>query len=153
MFDLETDPFTQFPWSWGWVDTNQMAHVLIVAEGRKPQSVSLPDGRIVITVPDKDVAWQVFADAMCNSECPIYHWTGFDAGVLRATAPWEVRERLEVRMHDLHRSFKQCVKFPVEGNSLKVVARYLKFEWAEYDAWDAARSHPSRADTRSRRPA
>jgi predicted RecB family nuclease len=89
-------------------------------------------------VPDKDAAWQVFAEALSDSNCPIYHWTGFDASVMRGTAPADVRQQLEGRMHDLHRSFKQSVKFPVDGNSLKVVARYLKFDWAEYDAWDAA---------------
>ena len=138
MFDLETDPYTQLPWSWGWVDTRNVPHVLIVAEGQRPQIVSLPDGRQITVVRDKDVAWEVFAEAVSDSGCPIYHWTGFDAGVMRATAPWQVRELLEARMHDLHRSFKQSVKFPVDGNSLKVVARYLNFQWAEYDAWDAA---------------
>jgi predicted RecB family nuclease len=138
MFDLETDLYTQLPWSWGWVDTHNVPHVLIVAEGRKTQTVTLADGRQITTAADKDVAWHLFAEAVGDGDCPIYHWTGFDAGVLRATAPWSVRETLEARMHDLHRSFKQSVKFPVDGNSLKVVARYLNFHWAEYDAWDAA---------------
>jgi uncharacterized protein len=138
MFDLETDPYTQLPWSWGWVDAQGEAHVLITAEGRRSQVVALPDGRTVMVVSDKDTAWQVFAESVGVNGCPIYHWTGFDAGVMRATAPYHVREKLEERMHDLHRSFKQSVKFPVNGNSLKVVARYLNFEWAEYDAWDAA---------------
>jgi predicted RecB family nuclease len=138
MFDLETDPFTQLPWSWGWVDMQNVPHVLIVANGRHIQTVLLPDGRSITVVPDKDIAWQVFAQALRESDCPIYHWTGFDAGVMRSTAPWAVRQQLEHQMHDLHHSFKHTVKFPVQGNSLKVVARYLKFDWAEYDAWDAA---------------
>jgi predicted RecB family nuclease len=91
-----------------------------------------------MTVPDKDYAWEAFAQAIADNDCPIYHWTGYDAGVLRGTANWTVRAQLESRMHDLHRSFKHSVKFPIDGNSLKVVARYLNFTWAEYDAWDAA---------------
>lgn len=138
MFDLETDPYTQLPWSWGWIDEQGAAHVLITADGRRSQTAILPDGRSILVVPDKDTAWEVFAEAICAGDCPIYHWTGFDAGVLRSTAPYRVRELLEERMFDLHRSFKQSVKFPVSGNSLKVVARYLNFEWVEYDAWDAA---------------
>jgi predicted RecB family nuclease len=138
MFDLETDPYTNLPWSWGWVDRHNVAHVLITSEGCRAHKVELFDGRVVMVVPDKDTAWESFADAVSDSDCPIYHWTGFDAGVMRSTAPRQVREQLEERMHDLHRSFKRCVKFPVDGNSLKVVARYLNFEWAEYDAWDAA---------------
>lgn len=138
MFDLETDPFTQQPWSWGWVDRDLQAHVLIVANRSRERDVRLDDGRVIHTVTDVDAAWSAFADAVADGDEPIYHWTGFDAGVMRATAPDGVRQRLEGRMHDLHRSFKSCVKFPVDGNSLKVVARYLNFQWAEYDAWDAA---------------
>lgn len=138
MFDLETDLYTQMPWSWGWVDSQNVPHVLITADGRHSHDVPLPDGRRIVVVPDKDAAWEAFADAVSDTDCPIYHWTGFDAGVMRSTAPWHVRQRLEARMHDLHRSFKQSVKFPVDGNSLKVVARYLSFDWVEYDAWDAA---------------
>lgn len=137
MFDLETDPMTGEPWSWGYTDSTGDATQIIVAPNRAERAVSLPDGRQIFTVPTQTDAWFAFAEAVAGSE-PIYHWTGFDAGITRGFAPPEVRDYLLNRMHDLHGSFKGCVKFPVGSNSLKVVARYLHFEWEEYDAWDAA---------------
>lgn len=135
MFDIETDPYTGRTWSWGWCDHDGAARNIVVAhrDGR----VELPDGRVIITVRDTDEGWRLFAEL--NPTAPrIYHWTGFDAGVMRAQAPDETRERLDPRMYDLHHSYKACVRFPVYGASLKVVARYLNFQWDEYDAWDAA---------------
>ncbi len=136
MFDLETDPYTMKPWSWGWCDAEGNSQVIITAPYE--DRVLLADERTVITVPDTDAAWRLFAELNPNADDLIYHWTGFDAGVLRANAPYDVRAALSPRMHDLHHSYKSCVRFPVHGASLKVVARYLDFHWAEYDAWDAA---------------
>ncbi len=136
MFDLETDPYTQKPWSWGWCDTEGNTQVIITA--RKAETVQLAETRSIYTVRDTDEAWRLFADLNPNASDRIYHWTAFDAGVLRANAPYDVRAKLDARMVDLHRIYKNCVRFPVDGASLKVVARYLKYDWAEYDAWDAA---------------
>ncbi len=136
MFDLETDPYSGRPWSWGWCDIEGNARQIITAQ--REEEVVLPDGRVIITVCDTDTAWRLFAELNSTPNDQIYHWTGFDAGVLRANAPRDVREKLDARMYDLHRSYKTCVRFPVDGASLKVVARYLDFDWDEYDAWDAA---------------
>lgn len=135
MFDIETDPFNGRTWSWGWCDADGAAHNIVVAhrDGR----VRLPDEREIITVRDTDEGWRTFA-ALTPDAPRIYHWTGFDAGVMRAQAPDEARDLLDARMVDLHHHYKRCVRFPVYGASLKVVARYLDFEWDEYDAWDAA---------------
>lgn len=136
MFDLETDPYTQKPWSWGWCDTEGNTQVIITAH--QAETVQLSETRSIYTVRDTDAAWRLFADLNPNPTDRIYHWTGFDAGVLRANAPYDVRAKLDARMVDLHRIYKNCVRFPVDGASLKVVARYLNYQWAEYDAWDAA---------------
>lgn len=138
MFDLETDPFTQTPWSWGWCDLDGKPANIIVAPRFPHSSVTLPDGRSIYTVPDQEDAWYLFAELVGAEDQLIFHWTGFDAGITRSFAPHAVRIQLLDRMHDLHKTFKQSVKFPVSGNSLKVVARYLHFDWMEYDAWDAA---------------
>ncbi|MEO8394280.1 MAG: ribonuclease H-like domain-containing protein [Chloroflexota bacterium] len=139
MFDLETDPYTQAPWSWGWCDTDGTPHMAIVAARRPESEVKLPDGRVVFVVPHQSDAWHLFAQAVSAAEenSLIFHWTGFDSGVTRTNAPAAVREPLLERMHDLHRTFKGSVKFPVSGNSLKTVGRYLGFHWQEYEAWDA----------------
>ncbi len=138
MFDLETDPYTQSPWSWGWCDPSGKPSNIIVAPRYPESTVTLPDGRIILTVPNQEEAWHLFAQLVAEYDQMIFHWTGFDAGITRKFAPFAVRDPLLVRMHDLHRTFKQSVKFPVSGNSLKTVARYLRFNWQEYDAWDAA---------------
>jgi len=135
MFDIETDPYNGRTWSWGWCDHDGESQNIVVAhhDGR----VHLPDGRTIITVRDANEGWRLFAEM--NPTAPrIYHWTNFDAAVMRSQAPDEAREQLDARMVDLHHSYKSCVRFPVHGASLKVVARYLDFQWAEYDAWDAA---------------
>ena len=139
MFDLETDPYTQAPWSWGWCDPDGTPHMAIVAARRSESEVILPDGRVVFVVPHQSDAWHLFAQSVSITEpnSLLFHWTGFDSGVTRANAPAAVREPLLGRMHDLHHTFKKSVKFPVSGNSLKTVARYLRFNWHEYDAWDA----------------
>jgi predicted RecB family nuclease len=139
MFDLETDPYSGTPWSWGWCDTDGTPGIIIVAPHSHETEVELPDGRRIIIVPDQRDAWYRFAESV--SACPnglIFHWTGFDAGITRTFAPPDVRDGLLARMHDLHGTFKRSVKFPVSGNSLKTIARYLDFTWYEYDAWDAA---------------
>ena len=139
MFDLETDPYTGAPWSWGWCDPDGTPHMAITAPRFAESEVELPDGRIVYVVPHQSDAWHLFAQAVCAAEANslIFHWTGFDSGVTRANAPTAVRDPLLTRMHDLHHTFKHSVKFPVSGNSLKTVGRYLGFQWQEYDAWDA----------------
>jgi predicted RecB family nuclease len=138
MFDLETDPYTGVPWSWGYCDLDGTPGNIIVAPHSQPTDVQLPDGRVINIVPNQREAWLLFAQAVAGNNGLIFHWTGFDAGVTRAHAPVEVRDLLLDRMHDLHGTFKRSVKFPVSGNSLKTVARYLDFSWYEYDAWDAA---------------
>ena len=138
MFDLETDPYTQTPWSWGWCDLGGKPANIMVAPSYVDSSVTLPDGRTILIVPHQEDAWHLFSQLVAEHGCLIFHWTGFDAGITRKFAPSTVRDPLLARMHDLHRTFKSSVKFPVSGNSLKTVARYLRFNWMEYDAWDAA---------------
>lgn len=138
MFDLETDPYTGIPWSWGGCDPQGNLFIIITAENSAETELALPDGRTIYVVPHQADAWHLFARSVSEYSCLIFHWTGFDAGVTRAHAPASVRDSLLVRMHDLHRTFKGSVKFPVSGNSLKTVARYLRFNWLEYDAWDVA---------------
>jgi predicted RecB family nuclease len=148
MFDLETHPATGVPWSWGWIAADGTPHTLVAAdlESAVPNaaSVSLDDGRAIHLAAGSDAAWRLFADLLSDSNCPIYHWTKFDQGVLRATAPRDVIAALDGRMHDLYASFKATARLPVRSYSLKVVApyldRYTRGEsgvslWQEYDSW------------------
>jgi predicted RecB family nuclease len=103
-----------------------------------PETLILPGGQVVTLAPDSDSAWEIFAGAVSGEDCPIYHWSRFDAGVLRSTGPTEVRQALESRMHDLHATFKRTVSLPLKSTSIKVVSTYLGYPWPGYNAWFAA---------------
>jgi len=136
MFDLETNPFSGIPWSLGWSDGEGDVRIILVAG--HTGKVNLPDEAIITPVPDYQTAWEVFAEAVSQSDAPIYHWSGFDAGILRSTGPLPVREQLQSRMCDLLAAFKGSVKLPVRSNSLKVVAAYFGFAWSGYEDWSQA---------------
>ncbi len=129
--DLETDPVDQTPWSFGYSDLAGRAHVAVVAPAYDHEEVCLPDGSVVLLVRNSDDGWEFFAGAV--EHCPnlIYHWSAFDAAVMRRTAPEGVKARLEGRMHDLHRTFKHSVALPQRSTSLKPVAKYFGFDWPE----------------------
>ncbi|MFN8376370.1 MAG: TM0106 family RecB-like putative nuclease [Anaerolineae bacterium] len=97
-FDIETDPYTQKVWSIGWSDHERNLGLLIVTpHQRKTRLMTLPDGRTVqrvALVADTDAAWRYFAEAVSPNEQHVAHWTGFDAGVMRSSAPRDVIERL-----------------------------------------------------------
>jgi uncharacterized protein len=137
MFDLETLESGQ-PWSLGWCDTQGQTHIALVAPVLKTQTLDLVDGQSVILASSSQEAWRVFAAAMAGQNDRIYHWTGFDAGVLRGTAPYNVRERLDTRMRDLHHIFTHAVSMPLGSTSIKAVSAYLGFPWPGYNHWLAA---------------
>lgn len=135
MFDCETNPSNGQPWSLGWLDCDGEPHVALVGRGAHRR---LPDGTHVHIAPHADDAWHIMADALAGADTPIFHWTGYDAGVLRATAPAAVRQTLEPRFFDLHRAFSRAVRFPVDGTSLKRVSAFLGFSYGAYESWFAA---------------
>ena len=138
MFDLETNPWSGEPWSLSWSWGTGTVSIALVAPNHAPCTLPLPDGQDVVVVPHWEDAWRVVAEAVGDEGCPIYHWSGFDAGVMRQTAPLEVRQRLDGRMVDLLKAFNATVRVPVSSSSLKVVAGYLDFRWSAYDDWQQA---------------
>ena len=138
MFDLETNPWTGEPWSLSWSWGTGEVSIALVALDQQPRTLRLPDGQRVTVVPHWEDAWRVVADAVGKDECPIYHWSGFDAGVMRQTAPPDVKLRLNDRMVDLLKAYNQTVRLPISSASLKVVAGYLGFRWSAYDDWQQA---------------
>lgn len=137
-FDLETIPYNGMPWSLGWSDESGAVQIALVAPGVAAHTLDLHDGQRVTVVPDSDSAWRVFVESVSRDGRPIYHWTGFDAAIMRVTAPQDVKARLLDRMHDLHHSFNQSVRLPVSSTSLKVIARYFRFDWTGSDFWQDA---------------
>jgi uncharacterized protein len=141
MFDLETvvegkDAGTA--WSLGWSDTDGQTHIAVVNAFRKPVSSLLADNLTVHVVRHADDAWYTMLDAIGDLDTPIYHWTGFDAGIMANTAPLKVKQTLLPRMHDLYKTFTDTVQLPVRSYSIKVVAAYFGFQWQGYSHWDAA---------------
>jgi predicted RecB family nuclease len=140
-FDIETRPNEYGEtevWSIGWCCSDAALKVVIVAEVNRVTALALPNQQNITLVPDAETAWRVFAEGVAGIDCPIFHWTGYDAGVMRKTAPGEVTQQLGSRLHDLCKLFDDAVKLPVKGVSLKPVARHLGFEWHGYDDWFAA---------------
>jgi predicted RecB family nuclease len=136
MFDLETYetvPITSSKvWSIGWGCRGNTS-LIIIAPEYEQQQMTLTNAQIVTLVPDEATAWKLFAQALSVDNRPIFHWTHYDATIMRKTAPEDVIQALESRLYDLHRIFKKSVKFPVDGTSLKTVANYLGFAWSEYE--------------------
>jgi predicted RecB family nuclease len=138
-FDIETHPQTGRIWSIGWGRSLLDLHMVVVAEAvRRVEALTLPGGQTVLLAPDTDSAWRAFADGVSPDDEPVLHWTGFDSGVMRATAPHDVVQALNRRLGDLHADFKSSVQIPARGTSLKTVAAHFGFAWSAYADWFAA---------------
>lgn len=137
MFDLETLEVGDrtLPWCLGWCDPQGATQVVLVAPVDAAEQRVLPDDQRITLAPDYETLWWVFADAMAANPAPIYHWTGYDIGILRSTAPGGVKQQLEPRMHDLHRLFTRSVSLPLKSTSIKAVSVYLGFEWIGTNDW------------------
>ncbi len=131
-FDIETNPQTNDIWSIGWSDLENETRVVLV----NPHVADITSLTATIFVaPSADAAWSFFASQMATNQNAIMHWTGFDAGVMKKTAPRHVVYRLEKRLYDLHHTFKRIIQIPAQGTSLKTVAAYMGFAWSGYQDW------------------
>ncbi len=140
MFDLETDLNIGAPWSFGWQVTDDPVQIVVVDRYCEPGQIRLPGGLWVTMVEHSDDAWTLLAQAAEQVPGLICHWTDFDRGVMRKSAPAHLVEVLDERMHDLHKTLKATVSLPVASTSIKVVAAYLGHTWPEgsnaFAAWD-----------------
>lgn len=136
MFDLETYQDIQtrdeIVWSIGWCDENRISHAAIVVPHIQPQTIIVNDMLTIYLVPNTDSAWQMMMKSMPDDK-PIYHWTGYDSGMMKKSAPEDVQNVLAHRLNDLHAIFKKTVCFPITSLSIKTVASYLGFHWVGYD--------------------
>ncbi|MBI5667917.1 MAG: TM0106 family RecB-like putative nuclease [Chloroflexi bacterium] len=145
MLDLETRMDDGGVWCFGWQGADGQTRVAIVDAYCDADSLTLPDGQVIIMIRDSDEGWRLVADAASELPGPVYHWGSFEKGVLRSTAPTDVVRALDDRLHDLNRTFRQTMALPVRGTSIKKVAPYLGFHWpegtdaftawADYNAW------------------
>lgn len=139
MFDLETLERNGqvVPWCMGWCDVRGQTQIALVGPVQTPETLSLPGGQQVTLAPDSDSLWEVLAESVAGN-APIFHWTGYDAALLRGTAPRAVRDALEPRFEDLHRHFTRAVSLPLRSTSIKVISTYLGYPWPGYNEWFAA---------------
>ena len=140
MFDLETWEVRgrTVPWCMGWCDGDGQTLIALVAPVQLPETLALPDGQTVILAPDSDAAWEVFAGAVGEDDRPIFHWSGYDAAILRGSAPAHVTPQLMPRLHDLNATLKRVVSLPLKSTSIKPVSTHLGFAWPGYQDWFAA---------------
>ncbi|GIL14650.1 MAG: hypothetical protein BroJett038_33700 [Chloroflexota bacterium] len=145
MFDLETRLDSGLPWCFGWQVDGQPATAAIVDPYCEDGRLLLPDGAQVMVAADSDEGWRLLAETAQKHPGLLFHWGGFEMGVLRQTAPPDVVDALQGRLHDLNKTFKKTCVLPVRGTSIKKVAPYLGFRWppgataltawADYNAW------------------
>jgi predicted RecB family nuclease len=140
-FDIETlknERGIDEVWSIGWCGADACQQLVIVAPVNERTTVTLPDGQRVNLAPSADEAWRVFAESIAGSDQAVFHWSPYDAGVLRRSGPQDVIDSLLPRLRDLCKLFDDAVKIPVKGVSLKTVAPYFGFNWHGTDDWFAA---------------
>ncbi|MEH1870225.1 TM0106 family RecB-like putative nuclease [Nostoc sp.] len=89
---------------------------------------------------DEKLIWQQFLDLVWQyPEAPIYHFCVYEFDTVKRLAKLyntpssSVRPVLS-RFVDVYEQLTQSVALPVESYALKVIARWLGFEWQEKDA-------------------
>jgi len=139
MFDLETLERNGrvVPWCMGWCDVKGNTQIALVAPVQTPEPLTLPDGQRVILAPDSDALWEAFAESVAG-DAPIFHWTGYDAAILRSSGPAHVQRALLPRFEDLHHHFTRAVSLPLRSTSIKAISTYLGYPWPGYNEWFAA---------------
>jgi len=136
MFDLETYQDIQtreeIVWSIGGCDEKGNSFAMVIAPHIQPYTIHVNESLTIYLVSDTDSAWRLMTKLMPDDK-PIYHWTGYDSGMMKKSAPVDVQKALAHRLSDLHAIFKRTVCFPITSLSIKTVATYLGFHWAGYD--------------------
>ncbi|MBZ0296223.1 MAG: TM0106 family RecB-like putative nuclease [Anaerolineae bacterium] len=133
MLDLETAADST-PWCFGWLTPDGETQVAVVDAYCDTGDFALPDGTTATIVEDSDSGWMLLAEAAQRWPGPIYHWSNFEQQILRKTAPPDVVELLEDRLHDLLATCKQAVMLPTGGYSIKKVGPYLGYHWPAHSS-------------------
>lgn len=135
-FDIETNPFKSTVWSIGMSQINGTSSTIVVSPDRAGEVKSV-NTLALYFAQDHLHAWQLFSDIVQQDTLPIFHWSGFDAGVMKKAVP-DLYEPVQHRLHDLCRIFARTVQVPRQGVSIKTIAPYVGFRWAGYDDWSQA---------------
>ncbi len=141
MLDIETEYDPGKPWSFGIQKPGEPVRILMLAPHLPSGTAPLPDGNEMLLVKDVAAAWQIIADEAATLPGPIYHWSKYEVGVLRQSAPPELIELLEPRLHDLLETYHHTVTMPVTSFSIKSIGAHLGQRWPDgedaFAAWMA----------------
>lgn len=120
-FDIESDPLRDFDFLFG---------VLEVKNGKSYYHSFLAE-----KPEDEGEMWRKFIEFILKNEtAPIYHYGWFELEVFRRFAaryflPDEIRQQIEIRMHDLLFLIRPAVIFPLPFYSLKDLGAYVGYKW------------------------
>ncbi len=126
-FDIEAEPELQLDYLLG---------VLVV--DRRTQSSTF-HALLAEHPQDEASIWQQFLDCVeLYPDAPIFHFSDYEVETVKRLAklyktPREQVNLLLSRFVDMHQQVMDTVTLPVEGYSLKHLARWLGFEWRDRD--------------------
>jgi len=127
-FDIEAQPE---------LNLNYLLGVLVVdTEANTEQFYSF----LAETPHQEQQVWHNFLDLVIQyPQAPIYHFCVFEVDTVKHLAklyktPYSIIESLLPRFIDIYERLIESVALPIESYALKVVARWLGFEWRDKEA-------------------
>ena len=147
--DLESDPHSQEPWAFGWLDGAGQPGIALVIPARPAHA---PTRTLLAGVPVQFVrtahaGWQHIAHLVERRPGQIFHWGDHEERMLVRSAAPAVTNALRPRMADLHQACLCRYTLPIPrgasqtSGTLKAVGAYVGQRWpADVDyvvAWMA----------------
>jgi uncharacterized protein len=127
-FDIEAEPGLNLAYLHGVLVVNHQAKTQIFY----PFLAESPE--------NENLIWQQFLDLVqAYPTAPIFHFCSYEIHTVERLAklyqtPRRLVKPLLDRFVDLHQWLTQTVTLPVENYTLKVIARWLDFQWRDRDA-------------------
>ena len=95
----------------------------------------------IAETPDQEqAAWEGFVNFVRSyPEAPIFHFCPYEVQTMKRLArkydtPFTIIEQLIPRCVDVHHWITQAVALPIENYTLKVIARWIGFQWRNSEA-------------------
>ncbi|MBE9006909.1 TM0106 family RecB-like putative nuclease [Fortiea sp. LEGE XX443] len=127
-FDIEAQPD---------LDLDYLLGVLVVDRQKNTQQFY---SFLAETPADEELVWQQFLDLVWQyPNAPIYHFCVYEFDTVKRLAklyrtPYSLVNPVLNRFVDIYEQLIQSVTLPVESYALKVIARWLGFEWRDKEA-------------------
>ena len=127
-FDIEAEPSLNLIY----------LHGVLVVDRQRDTQVFHPF--LALTPDDEEQAWQSLLELLQRyPDAPIFHFCSYEVQSVKRlgslySSPPEVIAALVPRFVDLHEWVTLCVTLPIESYTLKLIARWLGFEWRNSEA-------------------